>query len=131
MWWSCLLDTPGIGYSSQPAFWHLSPAFADSDDFDALRSWAVDNNNWKGVRTAALIVSDEGRFCYVSRSGKAREASNVRGKTGGASQVERLIARLEGRGNDADLAERGYALPPPERWQYKTIHVLAAETWMP
>ncbi len=41
-----------------------------------------------------MIVSDEGRFWYVSRSGNAREASNLRGRTGGASQVERLIARL-------------------------------------
>ena len=36
------------------------PAFGDSDDFDALASWAVDHNDWQGKSNAALIVSDEG-----------------------------------------------------------------------
>jgi hypothetical protein len=99
------------------------PAFADSEDFDALRLWTVEHNDWKGTRTAAVIVSDEGRFWYVSRSGNAREASNVRGHTGGASQVERLMARLEGHGNDSDLAQRGYDLPRPERLQRRMIRV--------
>ena len=83
------------------------------------------HNEWKGVRAAAVIVSDEARFWYVSRSGNAPQASNVRGKTAGPSQVERLSARLEHRGNDAELPERGYELPPPERRQHKTIHVSA------
>jgi hypothetical protein len=63
------------------------PAFAESDDFDALRLWAVDHNDWKGTRQGAVIASDSGRFWYVRRDGSAREASNVRGRTGGRSQV--------------------------------------------
>lgn len=62
-----------------------------SDDFDALRLWAVKHNGWKGVRTAAVIVSDAGRVWYVSRSGKAREARSVRAPNDSASQVEKLI----------------------------------------
>ncbi|MGC2380723.1 MAG: hypothetical protein WA622_26980 [Mycobacterium sp.] len=96
------------------------PAFADSPDFDTLRRWAVTHNDWKGIRTAAVIVSDEGRVWYVSPSGKEREASNVRGQSGHASQVELLIARLEGR---LTGPHPNYELAPPERWQHKTIHV--------
>ncbi len=116
---------PGQSYRlyESAGYLGLHPAFAQSPDFDALRRWAVDHNKWKGEQTAAVIVSDEGRVWYVSRSGNAREASNVRGKTGGPSQVEKLIARLEGRGSDAGVAQLGYELPPPERSQHKTIHV--------
>jgi hypothetical protein len=96
------------------------PAYADSSDFDALRRWAITRNDWKGVKTAAVIVSDEGRVWYVSPSGKEREASNVRGHSGGLSQAEKLIARLEGRLTEPHPS---YELAPPERWQHKTIHV--------
>lgn len=115
-----------MGYRPYESLAYLAPyaAFAESSDFDAIRLWAVDHNDWKGIRTAAVIVSDQGRFWYISRSGKAREASDVRGRT----QVERLTARLVGRGNDEDLARRGYELPAPERWQHKTIQVRPAET---
>ncbi|BBY41331.1 hypothetical protein MMAN_54650 [Mycobacterium mantenii] len=99
------------------------PAFADSDDFDALRLWAVKHNDWKGVRTAAVIVSDAGRVWYVSRSGKAREASDERSPTGGASQVSKLIARLEDRYTPESAIQLGYDVPGPERWTHKTIPV--------
>jgi hypothetical protein len=68
---------------------------------------------------AAVIVSDEDRVWYVFPSGKAREASYVRGQSGGPSQAEKLIARLEGRNDDesgtpitCDDADR---LAPPTR----------------
>ena len=116
-----------VSYRLYESLAYLAPyaAFAESPDFDALRLWAVDHNDWKGIRTAAVIVSDEGHFWYVSRSGKEREGSHARGRTGGESQVERLTARLEGRGNDEDLARRGYELPSPERWRHSTIQVPA------
>ena len=38
------------------------PAFADCDDHDTLRQWAVKKNNWQGPRARAVIVSDDGRF---------------------------------------------------------------------
>jgi hypothetical protein len=71
-------------------------------------------------KTAAVIVSDEGRVWYVSPSGTEREASNMRGQSGGPSQVEKLIARLEGR---LTGPHPSYELAPQERWQHKTIHV--------
>jgi hypothetical protein len=37
-------------------FLHPYAAFADSDDFDALRVWAVNHNEWKGKSTVAIIV---------------------------------------------------------------------------
>jgi hypothetical protein len=43
------------------AYLGLHPAFADSADFDALRLWAVNHNDWKGIRTVAVIVSDDER----------------------------------------------------------------------
>jgi hypothetical protein len=96
------------------------PAFADSADFDTLRLWAVSHNEWKGPQMAAVIVADDDRVWYVSRSGKAREVSYERGRTGGPSQAEKLIARLEGRLTGPHPA---YELAPPERQQHKTIHV--------
>jgi Domain of unknown function (DUF3883) len=99
------------------------PAFADSDDFDALRAWAVDHNEWKGKSTVALIVSDEGRFWKVHPNGSADEVSNVRGRSGGRSQVEKYALRLAGHFSIESAAQLGYELPPPERWQHKTIHV--------
>ena len=36
------------------------PAFADSDDFDTLRAWALDHNEWKDIRSGALIVCRRG-----------------------------------------------------------------------
>jgi hypothetical protein len=96
------------------------PAFADSPDFDALRLWAVTHNDWKGPRMAAVIVSDDDRVWYVSPSGRAREVSYVRGNSGGPSQAEKLIARLEGR---LTGPHPNYELAPPKRWQHKTIHV--------
>ena len=71
---------------------------------------------------AAVIVSDEDCVWYVFRSGKAREVSYVRGKTGKPSQAEKLIARLEGRLTGPHPNDE---LAPPERWQHKTIHVAA------
>ena len=100
-------------------------AFADCTDFETLRLWAVKNNEWKGQRANAVIVSDEGRFWYVARNGSCREVSSVRGRANKPSQVERLTGRLEDRpgyGND-DAASLGYSLPPAARWEHKTIHV--------
>jgi hypothetical protein len=101
------------------------PAFAESDDFDALRLWAVDHNDWKGTRQGAVIASDSGRFWYVRRDGSAREASNVRGRTGGRSQVEKFAQRLDGSRpfTPESAAQLGYEFPPPERWRHNTIHV--------
>lgn len=60
------------------------PAFAESGDFDALRLWAVDHNDWKGARKVAVIASDAGRFWLIRRDGSVlREVSNVRGQTEG------------------------------------------------
>jgi hypothetical protein len=73
------------------AYLGLHPAFADSDDFDALRLWAVHHNNWKGVHTVAVIVSDDERFWKVKRDGSAQEVSNVRGRTGGALDRYRMF----------------------------------------
>lgn len=101
------------------------PAFADSDDFDALRLWAVKYNDWKGVRTAAVIVSDAGRVWYVSRSGKAREASHVRAPSDSASQVEKLINRLEDRYTPESAIRLVYEVPGPERRAHRIIHVSA------
>jgi hypothetical protein len=96
------------------------PAFADSSDFDTLRIWAVTHNEWKGPKMAAVIVADDNRVWYLSRSGIVREVSWARGRTGGPSQAEKLIARLEGQLNGPHPA---YELAPPERRQHKTIHV--------
>lgn len=101
---------------------HAIRALADSEDFDALRLWAVEHNDWKGIRTDAVIVSDEGRFWYISRSGNSREPNE--------SQAEKLMARLEGRWSEASAEQLNYELPPPERWQHKTIHV-EAKTSLP
>jgi hypothetical protein len=98
------------------------PAYADCDDFDALRLWAVKNNDWQGMRARAVIVSDDGRDWYVDRHGVDQQVSSVRGKANALSQVERLRDRLEGRGpKDQALAHR----PPTQRLQHKTIHVTA------
>lgn len=99
------------------------PPFAESQDFDALRLWAVDHNDWKGIRTAAVIASDEGRFWYLRRDGSTREISNVRGRTGGLSQVEKHAARVGGSLSADGAAQLGYEVPGPERWRHKTIHV--------
>ncbi len=71
------------------------PAFAGLDDFDALRLWAVEHNDWKGIRQGAVIASDASCFWYVRRDGSVREVSNVRRQTGGCSQVEKLAPRLD------------------------------------
>jgi len=101
------------------------PPFAASDDFDALRRWAVDHNVWKVTRQGAVMASDEGRFWYVNRDGSVREASNVRGRTGGRSQVEKFEQRLDGSRpfTPATAAQLGYDYPPEERWRHTTIHV--------
>lgn len=101
------------------------PAFADSNDFDALRLWAINHNDWKGARQGAVIASDDGRFWYVSPNGSVREASNVRGRTGGRSQVEKFVQRLDGSRpfTPKSAGDLGYEYPPDERWQHKTIHV--------
>jgi hypothetical protein len=105
------------------AYLGVHPAFADSDDFDALRLWAVDHNYWKGIRTVAVIVSDEERFWKVRRDGSVQEVSDVRGRTGGPSQVERYATRLHGRATPESAAQLGYEVPGPDRWQHQTIHV--------
>ena len=61
-------------------------AFADSDDFDALRLWAVGHNAWKDKRSAALIVSDDGRFWKVFRDGSTQQVDNRRGQVKRAGQ---------------------------------------------
>ena len=101
------------------------PAVADSDDFDALRLWAVEHDDWKGTRQGAVIASDSGRFWYVRRDGSVREASDVRGRTGGRSQVEKFAQRIDGSRpfTPETAAQLGYGFPPPERWRHKTIHV--------
>jgi hypothetical protein len=101
------------------------PAFADSDDFDALRLWAVEHNDWKGMRPGAVIASDSGRFWYVRRDGSVREASNVRGRTAGRPQAEKFVQRLDGsRPFTLESAGQfGYEMPPPDRYRHKTIHV--------
>ena len=48
---------------------------------------------------AAVIVADDNRVWDPSRSGIVREVSWARGRTGGPSQAEKLIARLEGQLN--------------------------------
>ncbi len=70
------------------------PAFADSDDFDALRTWAVHHNEWKGTRTVAFIVSDEGRFWKVHRDGRAVPISNVPTQPGRPSQEDRVRCKV-------------------------------------
>ena len=105
------------------AYLGLHPAFADSDDFDALRLWAVDHNDWKGIRTVAVIVSDDGRFWKVNRDGSAQQVSDVRGRTGGASQVERYAKRLHGLATPESAIQLGYEVPGPDRMHHKTIHV--------
>jgi hypothetical protein len=97
------------------------PAFADCPDFDRLRRWAVESNDWKGQRARAVIVSDEGRFWYVDRRGVPEEVSAVRGWANRPSQVERLTMRLEGRTHRNNLSL--VYTPPCERWHHKTIHV--------
>jgi len=106
-----------------------APAFAESENFDALRLWAVKHNEWKGIRQAAVIASDSGRFWYVSRSGSVREASNERGRTGGRSQVEKFAQRLDGSRpfTPKSAADLGYDYPPPERYRHKTIGVSTTE----
>jgi hypothetical protein len=85
------------------------PALADSSDFDTLRIWAVTHNEWKGPKMAAVIVADDNRVWYLSRSGIVREVSWARRRTGGHSQAEKLIARLEGQLNGPHPA---YELAP-------------------
>jgi hypothetical protein len=92
------------------------PAFADSDDFDALRLRAVGHNEWKGVRTVAVIVSDDERFWKINRDGSAN-------RTGGASQVERYAKRLHGLATDESAIQLGYEVPGPDRSQHQTTHV--------
>jgi len=99
------------------------PAFADSDDFDALTAWAVDHNDWKGTRTVALIVSDGGRFWKVHRDGRAVPISNVPAQPGRLSQEDRYAMRLA-RGPLPN--DDRYELPPRETWGHRTIHVSAA-----
>lgn len=95
------------------------PAYADCEDFDTLRRWAVKNNQWQGPRSRAVIVSDDHRFWYVARDGIDEEVSAEHKNS--YSQVERLTFRLEGR---THRNNRGLTyVPPPERWQHKTIHV--------
>jgi 5-methylcytosine-specific restriction enzyme B len=113
-----------VSYRLYESVGYLAPyaAFAESSDFDALRLWAVDHNDWKGTQTAAVIVSDEGRVWYVSRSGNAREANAV--------QATKLIARLEGHHSTESATQLGYEVPPPERSQHKTVPV-SAKTSLP
>jgi hypothetical protein len=93
------------------------PAFADSDDFDALRVWAVHGNDWKGERTAAIVVSDEGSFWKVFPDGSFEPIN--------ASQAEAYASRLAGRWSPRTLEKMGYDVPGPEsaRGQHETIHV--------
>jgi hypothetical protein len=101
------------------------PAYAESDDFDALRWWAVENNPWKGVRQGAVIGSASGRFWYVSRDGSVREVSDDPGQTGGRSQVAKFADRIDGRRpfTPKSSGDLGYDYPPSDRWQHKTIEV--------
>lgn len=102
------------------------PAFAESDDFDALRLWAVTNNDWKGTRKVAVIASDEGRFWLIRRDGSVlREVSHERGITGGRSQAEKLAQRLDGTKpfTAKGAADLNYELPSLKRYQHKTIRV--------
>jgi hypothetical protein len=105
------------------AYLGLHPAFADSDDFDVLRLWAVDHNDWKSIRTVAVIVSEEERYWKVHRDGSVHEVSNIRGRTGGPSQVERYAKRLHGLATPESAIQLGYEVPGPDRWQHQTIHV--------
>ena len=103
------------------------PAFAESDDFDALRLWAVEHNDWKGTKKVAVISSDSGRFWLIRRDGSVlREVSNVRGRTGRRSQAEKLAQRLDGTRpfTPKSAADLGYELPSRERYRHKTIHVM-------
>jgi hypothetical protein len=68
---------------------------------------AVEHNDWKGIRTVAVIVSDDERFWKINRDGSAKELSNVRGRTGGASQVERYAKRLHGLATDESAIQLG------------------------
>ncbi len=103
------------------------PALAESEDFDALRLWAVDHNDWKGTKKVAVISSDSGRFWLIRRDGSIlREVSNARGQTGGRSQAEKLAQRLDGTRpfTSKSAADLGYELPSPERYRHKTIQVM-------
>jgi hypothetical protein len=101
------------------------PPFAESDDFDALRLWAVDNNDWKGIRQAAVIASAAGKFWYVNRDGSARPASDERGETGGRSQAQKFAERIDGVRpfTPKSASDLGYDFPPSERWRHTTIQV--------
>jgi hypothetical protein len=105
------------------AYLGLHPAFAESGDFDALRLWAVDHNDWKGIHTVAVIVSDDERFWKVKRDGSVQEVSNTRGRTGGPSQVERYAKRLHGHATPESAIQLGYEVPGPERWRHQAFYV--------
>jgi hypothetical protein len=48
----------------------------------------------------------------------------VRGRTGGASQVERYAKRLHGHATPESAIQLGYEVPGPDRWRHKTTHVV-------
>lgn len=102
------------------------PAYAQSDEFDALRQWAAANNDWKGPRKVAVIASESGDFWLIRRDGSVlRQVSHVRGLTGGRSQAEKLAQRLDGSRpfTTKSAVDLGYELPSEERYRHKTIDV--------
>ncbi|MCW2593566.1 MAG: hypothetical protein JWQ86_5993 [Mycobacterium sp.] len=76
--------------------------------------------------SVAVIASDEGRFWLIRLDGSVlREVSDVRGRTGGRSQAEKLAQRLDGTRpfTAKSAADLDYELPSPDRYRHKTIHV--------
>jgi len=69
------------------------PAFADSDDFDALRLWAVEHNDWKGIRTVAVIVSDDERSWKINRDGSAKQRTGSHWRSFASGEVREETAR--------------------------------------
>ena len=69
------------------------PAFAESDDFDALRLWAIDHNDWKGKSQGAVIASDAGRSgTYVGTVRRVKRAMYA----GGPAAAHRSRSLLSG-----------------------------------
>lgn len=96
------------------------PALAESDDRDALAAWAVRNNDWQGIRTVAVIVSDEGRFWKLHRGGSLVEIDRQHRQSGGVTQVDRYVTRLA---RDPSPGDHRYKSPPRIRWQHTTVRV--------
>jgi hypothetical protein len=52
------------------------PAFAESDDFEALRLWAVNYNGWKGIGYRPILSPSLPNCCF-GQNGRRRCDANV------------------------------------------------------